>query len=149
MTWDTMMLMLRPKNWLHAVLYWLCWYNIDLFSCEQTKIAKIASIMSNVQTSPWIRYSAKTIVMSRFSHTEGINISKYEVNMWNVNCARATPFIFGSRTDVLVEVSIFLRQRMSPTYIYILYTYISIFSSPNYIPSLLGLCDKIGRIYHE
>ena len=32
---------------------------------------------------------------------------------WNVNCARATAFIFDTRTGVLVKVSTFLRQKMS------------------------------------
>ena len=35
------------------------------------------------------------------------------VNIWNVNCAQATAFIFDSRTDVLVKVSMFLRQKIS------------------------------------
>ena len=33
-----------------------------------------------------------------------------KVNIWYVNCARATAFIFETRTDVLVKVSKFLRQ---------------------------------------
>ena len=36
-----------------------------------------------------------------------------EVNIRNVNCARATSFIFGTGTGVLVKVSKFLRQNMS------------------------------------
>ena len=36
-----------------------------------------------------------------------------KVNVWNVNCARATAFIFDTRTGVLVKVSKFLRQKMS------------------------------------
>ena len=35
-----------------------------------------------------------------------------KINFGNVNCARATAFIFDTRTDVLVKVSKFLRQRM-------------------------------------
>ena len=34
-----------------------------------------------------------------------------EVNIWYVNCARATSFIFDTRTGVLVKVSKFLRQK--------------------------------------
>ena len=34
-------------------------------------------------------------------------------NIWNVNCARATAFIFGIRTGVLVKVSKLLIQKMS------------------------------------
>ena len=34
-----------------------------------------------------------------------------QVNIWNVSCARATTFIFDTRTDVLVKVSKFLRQK--------------------------------------
>ena len=34
-------------------------------------------------------------------------------NMWNVNCARATAFIFDTRTGVLEKVSKILRQKMS------------------------------------
>ena len=33
-----------------------------------------------------------------------------KVNIWNANCARATAFIFNTRTGVLVKVSKFLRQ---------------------------------------
>ena len=36
-----------------------------------------------------------------------------KVNIWNVNCARATAFIFETRTSVLVKVSNFSRQNMS------------------------------------
>ena len=36
-----------------------------------------------------------------------------KVNIWYVNCARATAFIFDTRTGVLVKVSKFLRQKMS------------------------------------
>ena len=35
-----------------------------------------------------------------------------KVNIWNANCARATAFIFDSRTDVLVKVSKISRQKM-------------------------------------
>ena len=34
-------------------------------------------------------------------------------NIWNFNCARATAFIFDTRTGVLVKVSKFLKQKMS------------------------------------
>ena len=36
-----------------------------------------------------------------------------KVNIWTVNCAQATTFVFDTRTDVLVKVSKFLRQKMS------------------------------------
>ena len=36
-----------------------------------------------------------------------------KVNIWNVDCARATTFIFDARTDVLVKVSKLLRKKMS------------------------------------
>ena len=36
-----------------------------------------------------------------------------KVNFLNVNCAQTTAFIFDTRTDVLVKVSKFLRQKMS------------------------------------
>ena len=36
-----------------------------------------------------------------------------KVNLWNVNCARATAFIFDTRTGVLWKVSKSLRQKMS------------------------------------
>ena len=35
-----------------------------------------------------------------------------KVNIWNVNCARATAFIFDTRMGVLAKVSKFLRQKM-------------------------------------
>ena len=36
-----------------------------------------------------------------------------KVNIWNVNCVRATAFIIDTRTDVLAKVSTFFRQNMS------------------------------------
>ena len=36
-----------------------------------------------------------------------------KINIWNVNCARATAFIFDTRMVVLGKVSKFLRQKMS------------------------------------
>ena len=36
-----------------------------------------------------------------------------KVNIWNVNCVRATAFIFDTQTDVLEQVSKFLRQKLS------------------------------------
>ena len=36
-----------------------------------------------------------------------------KANIWNVNCAQATAFIFDTWTGVLVKVSKFLRQKMS------------------------------------
>ena len=36
-----------------------------------------------------------------------------KVNIWNINCARATAFIFDTRTGVFVKVSKILRQKMS------------------------------------
>ena len=38
-----------------------------------------------------------------------------KVNVSNANCARATAFIFDTRTDILVKVSKFLRQKISRT----------------------------------
>ena len=36
-----------------------------------------------------------------------------KLNMWNANCVRATAFIFNTRTDVLVKVLKFFRQKLS------------------------------------
>ena len=36
-----------------------------------------------------------------------------KINIWKVNCGWITAFIFDTRTDVLVKVSKFLRQKMS------------------------------------
>ena len=43
----------------------------------------------------------------------GIDIFWRKVNIWNINCVQATALIFDTRTDVLVKVSKFLRQKMS------------------------------------
>ena len=43
----------------------------------------------------------------------GIDIFWSKVNIWNVNCAQATAFIFDTRTDVLMKVWKFLRQKIS------------------------------------
>ena len=45
-------------------------------------------------------------------HSASISYFWSKVNIWNVNCAWATAFIFDTRTDVLVKVSKLLRQKM-------------------------------------
>ena len=66
-------------------------------------------------TSGFIRnYLEVTHVILKWLHQ--LLLIKYFwsiVNIWNVNCARATAFIFDTRTDVLVKVSKFLRQKIS------------------------------------
>ena len=42
-----------------------------------------------------------------------VQIFLSKVNTWNVNCVRATAFIFDTRTVVLGKVSTFLRQKTS------------------------------------
>ena len=42
-----------------------------------------------------------------------MDIFESNVNIWNVNCARATAFIFDTRTGVLMKVSKFLSQKIS------------------------------------
>ena len=46
-------------------------------------------------------------------HNMSCDIFLRKVNIWNVNGARATLFIFDTRTGVLGKVSKFLRQKMS------------------------------------
>ena len=57
------------------------------------------------------RARMQVCLRSAFIHATSYFWSK--VNIWNVNCARATELIFDTRTVVLVKVSQFLRQKLS------------------------------------
>ena len=72
----------------------------------------IFGFMPNALTIWAIR--ARRLLSRDFEH--GLWWCRYfcsKVDIWNVNCARATAFIFDTRTDVLAKVSKFLRQKIS------------------------------------
>ena len=93
-------------------------------SCESVKVFET----ENVSTWKWLEPptfgfmpNALTIWAIRARHllshvlntgSGGIDIFWRKVNIWNVNYARATAFIFDTRTDIFVKVSKFLRQKM-------------------------------------
>ena len=57
-----------------------------------------------------------------------------KTNIWNVNCAPATAFIFDTRTGVLVKVSKILRQKMSrPGLLWYILVYLCTVSMPSMI----------------
>ena len=93
------------------ILEW--WYGaLLLFSRHaMTYVIPIIRPMVYLLNSMGTTKTPKTYHTIRLWNMYCIFLSK--VNIGNVNCARATAFIFDTRTDVLVKVSKFLRQKMS------------------------------------
>ena len=74
-------------------------------------------ILSRADVMTWKRFPL-LVTLARFLESTGYRdqlhkIFSSKVNIWNVNCARATAVIFDTQTDILVKVSKFLRQKMS------------------------------------
>ena len=68
----------------------------------------------HAECSNLLSYQGQTFAVPCFEYWLGqYRYFWSKVNIWNVNCARATAFIFQTRTGVLVKVSNFLRQKMS------------------------------------
>ena len=83
-------------------------------------LSSVQLTISLLQVMAWRRIGHKPLShymnqwrLSLMTHTH-IHIYIWnKVNIWNVNCARATASIFDTWTDVLAKVSKFLRQKMS------------------------------------
>ena len=61
----------------------------------------------------WPRVKMRVLQSKPLWTLSTIHIFLSTVNTWNVNCARATAFIFDTRPVVLVKLSKILRQKMS------------------------------------
>ena len=97
------------------------------FSCESVKVFETENVstwgglepptfgfMPNALT--YWAIGARHFLSYVFEHWLWLWWYRYfwsKVNVWNVNWARATAFIFDTRTSVPVKVSKFLRQKMS------------------------------------
>ena len=82
--------------------------------CLDLSGTRTPNLRIHTECSNHLSYQGQTFAVPCFEHW----LWRYgyfwsEFNIWTVNCARATAFIFDTRTDVLVKVSKFLRQKMS------------------------------------
>ena len=73
--------------------------------CLDLRGTQTPNLWIHAQCSNLLRYQGQHL-LSHFFNTGpgGIDIFKSKANIWNVNCARATAFIFDTRTGVLVKV---------------------------------------------
>ena len=68
----------------------------------------------HAECSNLLSYQGHTFAVPCFEHwLWRYRYFRSNVNIWNVNCARATAFLFDTRTGFLVKVSKVLRQKMS------------------------------------
>ena len=96
------------------ILHWMtvfmsCYCGVHVLGKNESKLQW--SSISSCYVIKWLCHCMNTEMKTVAWICMEIDISK--VNIWYVNCARATAFIFDTRTDVLVKVSKFLRQKMS------------------------------------
>ena len=83
--------------------------------CLDLRGTRTPNLRILAECSNHLSYQGQTFADPCFLNTGsgGTVIFLNKVSIWNVNCARATAFIFDIRTDVLVKVSKYLRQKMS------------------------------------
>ena len=82
--------------------------------CLDLRGTRTPNLWIHAECSNHLSYQGQTFAVPCFEHW--LWWYRYflgKVYIWYVNCARATAFIFDTRTDVLVKVSKFLRQKMS------------------------------------
>ena len=95
------------------VFLWKCQSFWDR-KCLDLRGTRTPNLRIHAECSILLSYQGQTFAVQRFEHW----LCRYryflsKINIWYVNCARATAFIFGTRTGVLMNVSKFLRQKMS------------------------------------
>ena len=81
--------------------------------CLDLGATRTPNLRIHAECSNYLSYQGQTLAVPCFEHW--LWLYRYfwsKANSWNVNCARATAFIFDTRTEVLVKVSKFLRQKM-------------------------------------
>ena len=112
------------EYWLWQYRYSLSKVNIWNVNCARTTSFIFDTRMVVLVRPSNLRIHAEcSILLSYQGHTFAVPCFDYwfwryryfwsKVNIWNVNCVRATAFIFDTRTVVLVKVLKFLRQKMS------------------------------------
>ena len=91
---------------------------VNIFSFIFHKCYRICFKLSNWWYSVWLHEVSDMpqpeLNVPKYPHGAQAQTIRFRfVDIWNVNCARATAFIFDTRTGVHGEVSNFLRQKMS------------------------------------
>ena len=93
-------------------------------SCESVKVFEIENVWTWEGLKPpifgfmpnglniWAIRARHLLSQYLNTGSGGIDILLCKVNIWTVDCAWATAFIFDTRTDVLLKVSKFLRQKI-------------------------------------
>ena len=99
--------------WLRLLKHWCVTHVNRMYSRMCYKRCPFNKYHQNIV--PYVDYRQFEIAISVSSILRCLvkNILLSEVNIWNVNCARETVFIFDARTGVLVKVSKFLSEKMS------------------------------------
>ena len=82
--------------------------------CLDLRGTRTPNLRIHAECSNHLSYQGQTFAVPCFEHW----FWRYryfwsKVNIWNVNCVRATAFTFDTWTGVLEKVSKFLRQKMS------------------------------------
>ena len=102
---SALILLKEPLNTLSCKIIQVYITQWHFFKLERAKIAS----MGNGSKKYLVEYNIIVIIVEK-----NISIFVYKVNIWSVNCARATAFIFDSRMDVLVELSFWDRKCPDP-----------------------------------
>ena len=93
------------------------WYNVCgvqprwrfIFDRRRLFPSKLIILLTIPDVLKWLIYSNRIFQTGMYVYI----FIWSNVNIWNANFARATAFINDTRTDVLVKLSKFLRQKMS------------------------------------
>ena len=95
------------------VFLWKCQYFWDR-KCLDLRGTRTPNLRIHAECFNLLSYQGQTFAVPCFEHWLWWHRHFWsKVNIWNVNCAQATAFIFDTWTGVLVKVSKFLRQKMS------------------------------------
>ena len=93
--------------------------NVEVFETEnvsnQMELEPLT--LEFIPNAPPVELPGSVICYPMFWNTGsgGIDIFVYKFNSWNINCLRATAFIFDSRTDALEKVSTFFQKKTALT----------------------------------
>ena len=94
------------------VFFWKCQSFWDI-KCIDLRGARTHNLRIHAEWSKLFSYQGQTFAVICFEHWLCLYWYFWsKVKICNVNCARATAFIFDTRTGVLLKVSKFLRQKM-------------------------------------
>ena len=95
------------------VFLWKC-QSFWARECLDLRGTRTPNLRIHAECSNLLSYQGQTFAAACFEHwLWWYRYFLSKVNIWNVNCARATAFIFDTRAGVLVKVSKFLSQKMS------------------------------------